>query len=193
MTTGARTSLAGLQVMLGVAAHAAAAGCLPALSTLAVVVPALVLALAVAARTLRAVPRWAALVAGQCLVHATMSIAASCGAAHEATALHAPAVAEAPAWPALLMAPAHVLALLLSVAAAAHVQHAAHTAAHLADHLLAGVQGALALLTHTPLPVRPLPRVAAQRRLSRLRRIATLAQASPRAPPRWSAPAFPFG
>ena len=189
VTTGPGSSTAWLQVALGVTAHAAAAGCLPSTSTMAVVVPALLVGLAVISRTLRAVPRPVALIAGQCLVHATMSVAAACGA-HEAAALHASAVTDAPTWLTLLMAPAHMLALLLSVAAAAYVERAAQTAAHLAGHLLHGLHIAVALLTYMPRPVRDLPRVVAQRRPARLRPTAVLAQASPRAPPASAAPAF---
>ena len=177
VTSPPRASLIGLQVALGVSAHAAAAGCLPALSTLLVTVPALVLAL-LGLSHLRAVPRPVLLVAGQGIVHTAMSAAAACvggSAAH--------AGADLPGWLSQLMAPAHVLALLLSVAAAAHVEHATTFARRLAVQLLGGLRSALSLLTRTGACTVSLPRVVARGLVARLRSAAALAHAAPRAPP----------
>lgn len=173
--------MAGLQVALGMAAHVTTAGCLPGLSALALTTPALVVALMVMSSRLRAVPRWASLVVGQIVVHGAMSVAAAC-TGHAPAGGHVAAL-DVTSLLALVMAPAHSAALLLSVLAVSHVERAVDAGAQLVRQLVHALPGAVALLLRPALVRRGELRVWALARRSDLRHCARRATAGPRAPP----------
>ena len=183
MTATARSSLACLQVALGLAAHVAAAGCLPEASLLALLLPALFFGADAASRLLRTVPRWVALVAGQCLVHVVLSVAAGCAAA-AAGATHPSALRSDVPLSALVMAPAHVVALLVCVAAGAYVDRALQSAHHLSSHVFPRLRAAVSLLCQNDPAVFGLPRVPAPAYDAAPARPALPGQQGSRAPPR---------
>ena len=145
MPPAARWTVACLQATLGLTAHVAAAGCLPNATVLVVLLPGLVLGADLGTRLMRTVPRWMALVAGQCVVHVVLSLAAGCSGA-AAAGSHSTALGAAMPVPNLVMAPAHVVALLVCVAAATWVDRAMKLARQLRNHVCRRIHAAVSLL-----------------------------------------------
>lgn len=189
VTATARLSLACLQAALGLAAHVAAAGCLPQASVLILLLPLLVLSADAASRLLRTVPRWVALVAGQCLVHVVLSVAAGCAAAAAGVA-HPTALRSDVPFSAPVMAPAHVVALVVCVAAASYVDRTLQVAHHLSRHAFPRLRAAVALLLQPDAPVAGLPCVPAPAYEVAPAPPASPAQQGSRAPPRRVLPAL---
>ena len=139
------------QTALGLAAHTSAAGCLPALSTLALALPVSVALVAVVGRLL---PGLRALVVGQLAVHGVLALAGCTVGAGAHAAHHSPA-----------MALAHVAALALCRATLDHVLATASRAAGVLRRLVARPRPEPAPLRlpvldrPEPLPI-PVPRSA---------------------------------
>ena len=127
---------------------------------LALLLPTLVLAADLGPRLLRTVPRWMALVAGQSAVHVVLSVAAGCAGA-AAGASHGPVLAAAVPVSNLVMAPAHVAALLACVALAVWVDRAMQMARHLRLHVCRRMRAAVSLLLQGGGAVVGLPRLPA--------------------------------
>lgn len=106
-------------VAVGLSAHAAAVGCLPALLPTLLVVPVALLgvrAMNVGLMRQSAVVR---LVTGQAIVHIALSLAAAC-------ATHAPPDSAMGAVPDLATTAVHLLALVLGIAALSRVEQSVH-------------------------------------------------------------------
>jgi hypothetical protein len=178
-TEGARRlAAAAVQVSAALAAHTAAAGCLPPAAALAVTLPTALLAVLAVTALLRAHPLLA-LTAGQLAVHACLT-AAACSAA----AAHLPHAATAHSAPHLLMTGAHVGALLLCRASADVVLRTADAAAETLTRLVRP-----RVPTRLRLPELPAPRTALRR--APRRRLRHFASAPRRGPPAASAAVLP--
>ena len=174
-----RLAAAAVQVSAALAAHTAAAGCLPPAAALAVTVPTALLAVLAVTALLRAHPLLA-LTAGQLAVHACLTTtAAACSAAAHLT--HAAAAHSAPH---LLMTGAHVGALLLCRASADVVLRTADAAAETLTRLVRP-----RLPMRLRLPELPVARTALRR--APRRRLRHFASAPRRGPPAASAAALP--
>lgn len=137
-------------VAVGLSAHAGAAGCLPALLPTLFVLPVAFMAVRASDRCLQRRGLVARGAAAQAVVHAAFTLANPC-ASHPGSAGqgHASLGVEA------VMTAAHVLALILCVAVAAHVER---SVAGLLTHVGSWVRGLLA--RRTPLHVETARRTA---------------------------------
>ena len=164
-----RFGAAPAQVCAALAAHTAAAGCLPSGAALAVALPPALIALLAVATVLRRHPLLA-LVAGQLAVHACLAASACTVAAHlpHAAGAHPPAH--------LLMTGAHVGALLLCRATVDLVLRSADAAAAALTRLVRP-----RVPTRLRLPELPVPRTAL--RPAPRRRLQCCTSARRRGPP----------
>ena len=116
-TGHARAAGPWVAVALGLSAHAAAAGCLPALLPTLLVLPVALLAVRASDRRLRRYGLLVRAAAGQAVVHAALTVASSCRS-------HPGADAQGHVLPSLdvVMTGAHVAALILCVTVAARLE-----------------------------------------------------------------------